>query len=85
MAHHVRVVLLEEEDRLIGAATERLVTCFPGVPESVLLDIVGSVRRSFDTASIRDFVPLFVERKTKEQLEALVSVGASSREATVGR
>ncbi len=83
-AHDVRVVLLEEEDRLISAATERLVTRFPDIPESVVLDILGSARRSFDTASIRDFVPLFVERKTKEQLEALLAAGAPPLEATVG-
>ncbi|HYO04754.1 MAG TPA: hypothetical protein VET27_23925 [Mycobacterium sp.] len=78
------MVLLEEEDRLISAAIERLVNRFPGVPAITVHEILGSVRRSFDTAPIRDFVPLFVERKTKEQLEALVAAGAPRLEATVG-
>jgi hypothetical protein len=69
----VRVVLLEEEDRLIGAAIDRLKIVHPDVPEHTLYDIVASVRRRFADARIRDFVPLFVERRTKEELAHLAS------------
>jgi hypothetical protein len=56
------------------------VTCFdrlrhryPDVPEDFVHEIVDSARRRFDQAPIRDFVPLFVERHTKEKLETLVT------------
>jgi len=34
-------------------------------------ETVGSVHHRFDEAPIRDFVPLFVERHTKEKLADL--------------
>jgi len=73
------VILLEEEDRLIGAAIDRLVMDHPDVPEHAVHDIVASVRRQFADARIRDFVPLFVERRTKEELALLA--GATSNPA----
>jgi len=74
--HDVQVILLEEEDRLIGAAVDRLMKDHPDVPEHAVHDIVASVRRQFADARIRDFVPLFVERRTKEELAHLA--GATS-------
>jgi hypothetical protein len=76
--HDVRVVLLEEEDRLIGAAIDRLMTGHPDVPEHTVHDIVASVRRRFADARIRDFVPLFVERRTKEELAYLAGATSNS-------
>jgi hypothetical protein len=46
---------------------------YPDVPEDFVHEIVDSARRRFDQAPIRDFVPLFVERHTKEKLETLVT------------
>jgi hypothetical protein len=62
------VPAIPEEDRLIEAAIGRLVTGHPDVPEHIVHDIVGSVRHRFADARIRDFIPLFVERRTKEEL-----------------
>lgn len=60
-----------EEDRLIGCVTDRLVAGFPLVPADTVHDAVRSAHHQFDSATIRDFVPLFVERQTKEQLAHL--------------
>jgi hypothetical protein len=41
------------------------------VPHLTVQETVGSVHHRFDEAPIRDFVPLFVERHTKEKLADL--------------
>ena len=74
----MRVVLLEEEDRLIGAAIDRLRMGHPDVPEQAVHEIVASVRQRFADARIRDFVPLFVERRTKEELAHLAGAPSNS-------
>ncbi len=40
---------------------------------------MGSVLHRFDDAPIRDFVPLFVERHTKEKLANLAGADGASR------
>ena len=69
----------EEEDRFIGAAIGRLMNGHPDVPGDRVADIATSVRRRFADARIRSFVPLFVERRTKEELAHLA--GATSNSA----
>jgi hypothetical protein len=46
------------------------------VPADTVHEIVGSVHHRFDQAKIRDLVPLFVERHTKEKLANLASAAA---------
>jgi hypothetical protein len=67
----VGMVISAEEDRQIGQVLDRLITGFPDVPADTVHKIVGAVRQRFDRAKIRDFVPLFVERHTKEKLADL--------------
>lgn len=67
------MVISADEDRLIGQVVDRLCARFPHVPSGTVYEIVGSVRHRFDEAPIRDFVPLFVERHTKETLAHLAS------------
>ncbi|CAN5731172.1 hypothetical protein BH09ACT8_BH09ACT8_58530 [soil metagenome] len=70
------MVVSAEEDRLIGQAVDRLLAGFPQVSQDTVHEMVGSVHHQFDDAPIRDFVPLFVERHTKEKLANLA--GAAS-------
>lgn len=44
---------------------------FPQVPEGTVHEMVGMMHHRFDQAKIRDIVPLFVERHTKEELAHL--------------
>lgn len=60
-----------EEDRLIGQVADRLRAGFPEVPADTVHEMVGTMHHRFDQAKIRDFVPLFVERHTKEKLAHL--------------
>lgn len=60
---------------MIGHVVDRLRQGFPDAPEDTLHEVVGSARRQFTEAPIRDFVPLFVERQAKEKLANLASAG----------
>ncbi|MGB5112603.1 MAG: hypothetical protein WBO08_13690 [Mycobacterium sp.] len=68
---HDHQMVTTEEDRLIGQVVDRLLAQFPQVPPATVEDTVGSVHHRFDDAPIRDFVPLFVERHTKDKLANL--------------
>lgn len=70
------MVVSAEEDRLIGQVVNRLVEGFPQVPQDTVHEIVGSIHHRFDEATIRDFVPLFVERHTKEKLASLAGTAS---------
>jgi hypothetical protein len=72
------MVVTAEEDRLIGQVVDRLLAGFPQVPADTVHEFVGLVHRRFDDAPIRDFVPLFVERHTKEKLANLAGAAATS-------
>lgn len=61
-----------EEDRLIGQVVDRLRAGFPQVPVATVHEMVATMHHRFDQAKIRDFVPLFVERHTKDKLAHLV-------------
>lgn len=76
-AQYDRMVVLDEEDRMFGQVVDHLRQSFPEVPDDTLVEIIGSVRRQFNEAPIRDFVPLFVERQAKEKLANLASAGPS--------
>lgn len=52
----------------IDAVRDRLGTAFPDVPRPVIDETIASELARFDDRSIRDFVPLFVERKARETL-----------------
>lgn len=52
----------------IDAVRDRLGTAFPDVPRPVIDDTIAAELARFDGRSIRDFVPLFVERKAREAL-----------------
>jgi hypothetical protein len=72
----LRMVVTAEEDRLIGQVVDRLLAGFPQVPVDTVHEFVGLVHDQFDDAPIRDFVPLFVERHTKEKLANLAGTAA---------
>ncbi|TLH64469.1 three-helix bundle dimerization domain-containing protein [Mycolicibacterium aubagnense] len=58
------------EDRAIAEVTARLAAHFPS-RDSV--DVVIAVRRAlsrFDSCSVRDFVPLLVERRVRTEFSA---------------
>ncbi|MCC8930983.1 hypothetical protein C5142_03350 [Rhodococcus sp. BGS-1C] len=56
------------EDDHIAAVRDRLGTAFPDVPRPVIEDAVSAEHARFEGRSIRDFVPLLVERNARASL-----------------
>lgn len=48
------------------------------MPADTVHEMVGTMHHRFDQAKIRDFVPLFVERHTKEKLAHLAGAAPPS-------
>ena len=63
-----------EEERAINEIVERLAKRFPQVPPADIADTVSASRPEFADAPIRDFVPLFVERSAKHQLNERLAI-----------
>ncbi len=57
------------EGEHIDAVRDRLGSLFPDVPRSVIDDAIAAEHARFEGNTIRDFVPLFVERKARETLQ----------------
>lgn len=58
----------EEELRHIATITEQLVKQHPEIPRATVEDEVRKAHQSFTDNPIRDFVPVFVERRVKDAL-----------------
>lgn len=56
------------EDRAIGQVCEKLRTVFGDRSRSEVDGVVSRVAESFTAARIRDFVPLLVERISRDEL-----------------
>ncbi|WP_415976664.1 three-helix bundle dimerization domain-containing protein [Rhodococcus sp. 077-4] len=54
----------------IDAVRDRLGTAFPQLPRPTIDETITSALAQFDGRSIRDFVPLLVERKAREMLRS---------------
>ncbi|MDV8022199.1 three-helix bundle dimerization domain-containing protein [Rhodococcus sp. IEGM 1330] len=55
----------------IDAVRDRLKSTFSDIPRPVIDETVASELARFDGRKIRDFVPLFVERKARETLRGI--------------
>ncbi|UGQ42419.1 DUF3562 domain-containing protein [Rhodococcus aetherivorans] len=56
------------EDLAIARAVHHLRGQFPGVSPDLVESLVAEVHARYGNCKIRDFVPLFVERRAREQL-----------------
>lgn len=60
----------EQEEQSFERAIHHLCGEFSDLPEEHVRDVVAQVRSQFDDRPIRDFIPLFVERRARVQLAA---------------
>ena len=66
---HVREQQLREQQAM-DAVTERLVNAFADtLPDDEITRTVGATYGRFDRSPIRDFVPIFVERYARQELQ----------------
>jgi hypothetical protein len=62
------VVTASSERTVIDQVVETLAHNYPSVSGEKVADIVNDVYAHFDGRPIRDFVPLFVERRARSRL-----------------
>ena len=59
------------EQTIIEQLVVRLKDRYPAVSESTVASVVRDVHAKFDGSPLRDFVPLFVERGARSELDRL--------------
>lgn len=67
----------QEERALIDAVERRLVQKYAAVPPDHVAAVVQDAYTQFQQSTVRDFIPLLVERRASEQLTTLT--GAAVR------
>ncbi len=65
MGHIIQV----SEETLLAEIERRLVDEFPCVSPAVVDTLIRKEHARFETSRIRDFVPLFVERRARRELK----------------
>jgi len=58
------------EQTVIDQLVARLTSRYPAISESTVSSVVRDVYARYDGRPLRDFVPLFVERHAKSELES---------------
>ena len=59
------------EDTRIAELVDRLKTTYPTVPADIVVEVVNDMRAAFHGSRIREYVPLFVERRARSALTEL--------------
>lgn len=60
------------EQAALAKLEERLTSRFAGVPPDRIASVIDAAHARFKQSPIRDFVPLLVERRAREDLAGLV-------------
>lgn len=63
------------EQTIIDELVERLASRYPTIEQATVYSVVRDIHAKFDGRPLRDFVPLFVERNAKYELERLGATG----------
>jgi hypothetical protein len=69
-----------DEATVIGHIVQRLTVNFPDVPPDQVARAVQGALVRFEHSTIREYVPLFVERRAKDELSTLGAAGRHRRE-----
>jgi hypothetical protein len=59
------------EDTRIAELVDRLKTTYPTVPADIVVEVVNDMRAAFHGSRIREYVPLFIERRARSALTEL--------------
>jgi hypothetical protein len=59
------------EDTRIGELVERLSKSYRTLPGDTVVEVVNDMRAAFNGSRIREYVPLFVERRARAALTEL--------------
>ena len=64
-------VIESSEQTVIEQLVARLTDRYPTIAESTVTSVVRDVHARYDDRPLRDFIPLFVERHAKTELDRL--------------
>jgi hypothetical protein len=59
------------EQAALTALTERLTSTYSDIPQDRITSVIQAAHHQFEQSRIRDFVPLFVERRARAELAAV--------------
>ena len=59
------------EDTRIAELVQRLKASYPTLPADIIVEVVDDMRAAFHGSRIREYVPLFVERRARSALTEL--------------
>lgn len=59
------------EDTRIAEVVDRLKTSYPTLPADLVVQVVDEMRAAFHGSRVREYVPLFVERRARSALTEL--------------
>lgn len=62
------VQVAPDEQSRVADVVERIQARFPSVDRALVAEVVHEVHRSYAGASVRDFVPILVERDARDLL-----------------
>jgi len=65
---HLTMLSPEDEARAVAEVSQRLLASFPDVPPDLIQQTVHTSHQQFAGSTIRDFVPVLVERTAKTNL-----------------
>jgi len=66
------------EQTVIDQLVVRLTSRYPAISESTVSMVVRDIHAKYDGRPLRDFIPLFVERNARNELERLGAVADQS-------
>ena len=65
------MVMTVSEETRYADLVERLKTSYPSLPDDMVANVVDDMRAAFAGSRIREYVPLFVERRARSALTEL--------------
>jgi hypothetical protein len=66
------VLMADNEDARYAGLVERLSSTYPNLSTDTVTEVVDDMRDAFANSRIREYVPLFVERRARTALTELV-------------
>lgn len=70
-ASQTSCVIELSEQTIIDHLVERLASRYPTIPATTVSSVVHDIHARYDGRPLRDYVPLFVERKATAELNRL--------------
>lgn len=63
------------EQTVIDQVVERLASRYPAIEAATVSSVVYDIHSRYDGRPLRDYVPLFVERNARSELDRLATTG----------